>query len=54
MVEVIPVYIFVNTHGTVHLKWVHYVVYELYLGMVNFKTKHTGAETSIGTSASIG
>ena len=42
---------FVNTHGTVHLKWVHFM---LYLNMVNFKTKHIRAETSVGTRAGVG
>ena len=31
----LPVYTFVRTHGTVCLKWVHFIIYKLYLSKVD-------------------
>ena len=43
---------FVSTYATVYLKWVHFIIYKLYINIVNLKTKHDGAETSMGAGAS--
>ena len=47
-------YIHLSTLTDCSLKWAHFIVYKLHLSTVNFKTKYTGAETSMRTSASIG